>query len=206
MLKLSDESHVKIQQYAISDIKERNNRMNAIDCIKTRRSIRKFQDKAVDPALIEQIVEAASYAPTWKNTQTARYYAITDPELKSKIANECLMGYEHNASIINGAPVLIVMGTIHGRAGYEKDGSFTTSKEDRWEVFDAGVCCQTFCLAAHDAGLGTVIMGVYDEKDVADAVGLPEGQIASCLIALGYPDQDPSAPKRKEVSELLTFK
>ena len=97
-------------------------------------------------------------------------------------------------------------------AEFDNDGShyqgkwFTTSKEDRWEVFDAGVCCQTFCLAAHDAGLGTVIMGVYDEKDVADAVGLPEGQIASCLIALGYPDQDPSAPKRKEVSELLTFK
>ena len=48
-------------------------------------------------------------------------------------------------------------------------------------------------------------MGVYDEAAVAEAVGLPEGQIASCLIALGYADQDPSAPKRKEVDELLTI-
>ena len=180
--------------------------MNAIDCIKTRRSIRKFQDRPVDTALIEEVVAAAAYSPTWQNTQTARYYAVVDPDLKKKIAEECVMGYEHNAGIINGAPLLVVMGTIHGRAGFEKDGTYSTSKEDRWEVFDAGICAQTFCLAAHDAGLGTVILGVYDEKAVAEALDLPEDQIASCLIAVGYPDQEPAAPKRKEVSELLTIK
>lgn len=180
--------------------------MNAIDCIKTRRSIRKFEDRPVETSLIESIVETASFAPTWKNTQTARYYAITDPDLKKKVAEECVMGYEHNTNIINGAPVLIVMATIHGRAGFERDGSFSTSKEDRWEVFDAGICAQTFSLAAHDAGLGSVILGVYDEKAVAETVGLPEGQIASCLIAMGYPAQSPEAPKRKSVDELLTVK
>lgn len=180
--------------------------MNTIDCIKTRRSIRKFQDRPVDSSLIESIVETASYSPTWKNTQTARYYAIMDPELKKKVAEECVMGYEHNTNIINGAPVLIVMSTIHGRAGFEKDGSFSTSKEDRWEVFDAGICAQSFCLAAHDAGLGTVILGVFDEAAVADALGLPDDQIVSCLIPIGYPGQDPDAPKRKTVDELLTVR
>ena len=180
--------------------------MNAIDCIKTRRSIRKFEDKPVDQATIEQIIETASYSPTWKNTQTARYYAIVDPELKKKIAEKCVMGYEHNTGIINGAPVLIVMATIHGRAGFEKDGSYSTSKEDRWEVFDAGICAQSFSLAAHDAGLGSVILGVFDDAAVAKAIDLPEGQIVSCLIPLGYPAQDPDAPRRKSVEELLTVK
>ena len=179
--------------------------MNAIDCIKTRRSIRKFEDRPVRVDLIEDLVETASYAPTWKNTQTTRYIAVTDPALKAKIASDCVMGYAGNTNIINSAPVLIVTTIVHGRAGFERDGSFSTSKEDRWEVYDAGICAQTFCLAAHDAGLGTVIMGVYDEKAVADALDLPEGQIASCLIALGYADQDPQAPKRKEVGELLTI-
>ena len=180
--------------------------MNAIDCIKTRRSSRKFEDTPVDPAQIEQIVEAAAMSPTWKNTQTARYVAVIDPALKAKIAEECVMGYAHNTGIINSAPALIVMTTIHGRAGFEKDGSYSTSKEDRWEVFDAGICAQTFCLAAHDAGLGTVILGVFDDAAVAKALDLPEDQIVSCLIPLGHPAESPNGPKRKTVEELLTVR
>ena len=179
--------------------------MNTVDCIKTRRSIRKFEDRPVETALIEQLVETASYAPTWKNTQTARYYAVTDPALKEKIA-QCTLGYEGNTRIINRAPVLIAMTTIHGRSGFEKDGSFSTSKEDRWEVFDAGICAQTFCLAAHDAGLGTVILGVFDDAAVAKALDLPEDQIVSCLIPLGHPAESPNGPKRKTVEELLTVR
>lgn len=180
--------------------------MNAIDCIKTRRSIRKFEDRPVEPELIRDLVESASYAPTWKNTQTTRYIAVTDPDLKAKIASDCVMGYAGNTNIINSAPVLVVTTIVHGRAGFERDGSYSTSKEDRWEVYDAGICAQTFCLAAHDAGLGTVIMGVFDEADVAKALNLPEGQIVSALIALGYPAVSPAAPKRKPVEDLLTFR
>ena len=58
--------------------------MNAIDCIKTRRSIRKFEDRPVRKDLIEDLVVTASYAPTWKNTQTTRYIAVTDPELRRR--------------------------------------------------------------------------------------------------------------------------
>lgn len=180
--------------------------MNTIDCIKTRRSIRKFEDRPVRKDIIEDLVETAAYAPTWKNTQTTRYIAVTDPELKAKIAEDCVLGFKGNTNIITGAPVLIVTTIVHGRAGFERDGSYSTSKEDRWEVYDAGICAQTFCLAAHDAGLGTVIMGVFDEAKVAEVLDIPEGQIVSALIALGYPAQSPEAPKRKSVSDLLSFR
>ena len=180
--------------------------MNTIDCIKTRRSIRKFQDRPVRKDVIEDLVEAASYAPTWKNTQTTRYIAVTDPALKQKIAEDCVMGFKGNTNSIVGAPVLIVTTIVHGRSGFERDGSYTTSKEDRWEVYDAGICAQTFCLAAHDAGLGTVIMGIFDEAKVAEVLDIPEGQIPSALIALGYPAQSPDAPKRKPVEDLLSFR
>ena len=53
--------------------------MDAITCIKTRRSIRKFKSDKVSPEIIKDIVLTASYAPSWKNTQTTRYIAITDP-------------------------------------------------------------------------------------------------------------------------------
>ena len=51
--------------------------MEARECIKGRRSIRKYSDKPVDKALIEEIVETASYAPSWKHSQTIRYIAVT---------------------------------------------------------------------------------------------------------------------------------
>ena len=78
-------------------------------------------------------------------------------------------------------------------------------KEDRWQMFDVGAACQTFCLAAHDAGLGTVIMGIWDEDGITDLLQIPEDQELAALIAIGHPDIDPDTPKRKSVSDLLTY-
>ena len=94
---------------------------------------------------------------------------------------------------------------IHGRSGFERDGSYTTSKEDRWEMFDAGIATQTFCLAAHEKGVGSVIMGIFDEDKVAELISLEEGRKVAALIAVGYPDEEPALPKRKEVEELVRF-
>ena len=94
---------------------------------------------------------------------------------------------------------------VHGRSGFERDGSYTTSKEDRWEVFDAGLATQTFCLAAHDKGVGTVILGIFDENKVAEIAKVPEGQKVAALVAVGYADEDPAAPKRKSTEELVQF-
>ncbi len=180
--------------------------MNAVDCIKTRRSIRKFAKKAVSCESIAEVVELAAYAPSWKNSQTTRYIAVLDRELKTRLANECMMGFEYNIGTANGAPCIVVVTTVAGRSGYERDGSATTSKGTHWQSFDSGIATQTFCLAAHEKGLATVIMGIFDEAKVADLVGVPEGQSVSALIALGYADDEPQAPKRKSAEELLTVK
>ena len=116
------------------------------------------------------------------------------------------MGFAGNQAIIENCPVLIVETIVHGRSGFERDGSYSTTKEDRWEVFDAGIAAQTLCLAAQEMGLGTVIMGIFDEQKLAETVGIPEGQIAAALIAVGYPDIQPQAPRRKTVEDLLTIR
>lgn len=95
---------------------------------------------------------------------------------------------------------------IKGRCGYEKDGSFSTPKEERWEMFDAGIASQTFCLAAHEKGIGSVIIGIFDESKVEEVVSIPEGQQLAAIIAVGYPEVIPDAPKRKTVEELVSFK
>ena len=133
--------------------------MTAKDCIKERRSIRKFKAEPVDHALLSEIIETASYAPSWKHTQITRYIAV-EGELKDKIAAECTLAYPRNGEIIAQAPLLIAVTIIKGRSGFERDGSYSTPRGDSWQMFDAGIASQSFCLAAWDKGLGSVIMGI----------------------------------------------
>ena len=180
--------------------------MEALECIKTRRSIRKFTEQPVTEDEVRQVVEAAAFAPSWKNTQIVRYVCVEDPVLKQQIADYCTMGFAHNEDIISRAPSLMVLTYISGRSGYERDGSFCTTRGDAWESFDAGIAAEAFCLAAYEKGLGTCILGIYDEKKTAAFLELPEGVRIGALIPIGYPAEEPAAPKRKDVDMLLAFR
>lgn len=179
--------------------------MTAKECIKGRRSIRKYKETPVSHELLNEIIETASYAPSWKHSQIARYIAV-EGELKNKIALECTEMFPKNGAIIENAPMLIAVTYIKGRSGYERDGSFTTAKGASWQMFDAGIAAQSFCLAAYEKGLGTVIMGIFDEAKTASLLEIPENQEITALIPIGYPDEEPAAPKRKPVEDLLTYK
>lgn len=178
--------------------------MDAIECIKTRRSIRKFTSEPVTKEQVAEIVAAAAYAPSWKNTQTARYILVEDSAKRETIAKDCVLDFTYNANTLGHAPALVAVTTINGRSGYERDGSFTSPLGTHWQSFDAGIAAQTFCLAAHALGLGTVIMGIYDPAKVAAVLGVPENQTVTALIAIGHPAQSPEAPARKSVDELLS--
>ena len=177
--------------------------MNTTECIKSRRSIRKFKPEPVTLETFQSIVDNARFAPSWKNTQTARYHIVTNPVLKEKIATDCVCGFSFNTKTLLGAPAIVIVSYVTGRCGYERDGSFTTNKEDRWEMFDAGVAVQTFCLSAYEAGVGTCIMGIFDDAKIAEVLNLPEDQKVGAVIAAGYADIAPDAPPRKDVDVLL---
>ena len=180
--------------------------MDLITGIKERRSIRKFVDKKVPHEVMEEIVNVAAYAPSWKNTQISRYIVVEDREKIAALATEetCL-GFPYNCKTMSRAAAIVVQTVVNGRSGYEKDGSFTTPKGDRWEMYDAGIAAQTFCLAAHEKGVGTCIMGIFDDKKVAEAINLPEGQTVTAIITAGIPKFNPDPTPRKEVSDILTY-
>jgi nitroreductase len=178
--------------------------MDFTNCVEGRRSIRKFKAQSIDRGVIESIVKTASFSPSWKNTQVVRYILIEDKVKLKYISENCILGFEKNAPTIMNASALMLVMVISGRSGYERDGSFSTGKEDRWEMFDAGIATQTFCLAAFNEGLGTVIMGYFDEKEVSKVVNIPEGQKLAAMVAIGVPEEIPEMPKRKTVEELLT--
>ncbi len=179
--------------------------MNTLETIRSRRSIRKFKDEKIDHAIIEEIVGDAAYAPSWKNTQCARYHIVEDKAVMEKIATEYTLGFAYNTGTIAAAPQLVVMTAIRGRSGMEKDGSASTAKGESWLMFDTGVAAQTFCLAAAERGVGSVIMGIFDAEKVAQLIGIPENETVVCLIPIGYPDEAPVTPRRKAVRELVTF-
>ena len=178
--------------------------MDTTQCIQTRRSIRKYKPDPIDHTLLESIISTASYSPSWKNTQITRYIAIEDSSILKKIADDYTPSY--NSNIVSQLSMLVAVTMVKGRSGFERDGSYSTKKGDRWQMFDAGVACQTFCLAAHEYGLGTVIMGVFDESGISSLLDIPKERELAALIALGYPDIEPSAPKRKTVEDLLQYR
>ncbi|MCQ2521218.1 MAG: nitroreductase family protein [Lachnospiraceae bacterium] len=177
--------------------------MNAKECIMGRRSIRKFKSDAVSDDVLREIVLEASYAPSWKHSQIARYYIIKDEAKKAELAAHTKL-WAGNGEIMKSAPAVCCVVAMKNRSGYERDGSFSTVREDRWTMFDAGVATQTFCLAAYEHGLGTVIMGLVD-PDAGDVLNLPEDRELIAVVPIGYPDEEPVAPKRKAVEDLLTI-
>lgn len=179
--------------------------MNTLEAIRSRRSVRKFQNQKVSHEVLEQIVSAAAYAPSWKNTQVARYHVLENPEFQRKIAEEYTLGFSYNTGTLVNAPQVVVLTAVKGRSGMEKDGTCTTDKGENWLMFDAGVAAQTFCLAAWEYGVGSVIMGIFDAKQVAQLLHIPESETVVALISIGYPDEEPKAPRRKGVEELLSF-
>jgi hypothetical protein len=96
--------------------------MELIEGIKTRRSIRKFTEEPVSKELIQEIIETSRFSPSWKNSQTPKYIAITDPKLKDKIAMEGTLDFAKNRYNIKGAPVLIILAYTTGLCGCGPDG------------------------------------------------------------------------------------
>ena len=101
--------------------------------------------------------------------------------------------------------MVIAVTMIKGRSGYERDGSYSTPRGDRWQMYDAGAAGEAFCLAAYEQGLGTVIMGLFDEEEATKLLELPEDRELVALIPIGYPDETPVAPRRKAAEDLLSY-
>lgn len=182
--------------------------MDAIQLIKERRSVRTFKNEKVDRETMKEIVEISRWAPSWANFQIARYTLVDNDAVIEKLATDGVKGFTYNIKTLQNAQGVAVLSFVKGKSGKldpEKD-EFATNKANVWEVFDAGIACQTFCLAAHAKNVGTCIFGVIDDESISEIVGLPEDETVAALIAYGYEDGDHAAPTpRKEVEEIMRF-
>ena len=179
--------------------------MDAITMIKERRSVRKFKNKKVDRETMKEIVSISRWAPSWANYQIARYTLVDDEATIKQLATDGVKGFVYNVNTLKNAQGVAVLSFVKGKSGKLDSDDYATSKANVWEVFDAGIACQTFCLAAHAKGVGTCIMGVIDDDSISEIVDLPEEETVAALIVYGYEDGHPSPTPRKDVDDIMRF-
>ena len=160
--------------------------MDAIDCIKTRRSIRKFKPDPVPRETIMEILDCARHSP-YAGAPAWQFTIITDPKQKQEVV--ALKKTFPSPWAVN-APVLIGV-------------SVDLSQSKRW-IETGSIAATTILLATHALGLGACWVAMrYDDTilnaRIQRALGLSENVFPICLIALGYPDE---IPKEKHLRDL----
>ena len=120
-----------------------------------------------------------------------------------KFKETCLP--EFNRNNCANAPVLIVTTFVKDRSGFEKNGSPNNELQNGWGIYDSGLSNQNLILKATDLGLGTLVMGIRNEKAMRNLLDIPASEIILSVIAVGYPDIDPEMPKRQTNEEIAKY-
>ncbi|MFA5375554.1 MAG: nitroreductase family protein [Dehalococcoidia bacterium] len=175
--------------------------MELMDALKGRRSIRKYKPDPVSDKDIELLLEAARWAPSWANMQVVRWIVVRDRDTKMKLA-ETLSSTNPANEAMRTVPVVLVLCAETGRVGFKK-GAPVTDKGDWWFMFDAALAVQNLTLMAYALGLGTVNIGYLDAKKAEQILQMPANARIVELIPLGYPNEQPRGPGRKELAEIV---
>jgi nitroreductase len=176
--------------------------MDVMQAIKERRAVRKYKTDPVSDKDLETVLEAARWAPSWANTQCWRFIVVRDPQLKEKLSDTLKLKENRGARAVKDAPIVIVACAELGKSGYRR-GKIETDKGD-WFMFDTALAMQNLTLAAHAIGLGTVHLGLFDAKEVAKILDVPDGAVVVEMTPLGYPDGQQMSPGRKELSQIVS--
>ncbi|HEY6838521.1 MAG TPA: nitroreductase family protein [Geobacteraceae bacterium] len=170
--------------------------MDLFQVIRDRRSIRKYKDTPVEREKIEQVLDAARLAPSWKNMQCWRFLVLTGTEKRDALL-AAFPDDNPGKKAIASAPVVIVVCAEPDQSGIENGIEYY--------VADTAIAFEHLCLSAHALGLGSCWMGLFDEAVARAALGIPAGVRVVGVTPLGYPDQEPKPRPRKELAEVAYF-
>ena len=172
--------------------------------IESRRSVRKYSSHTnVTKEQIQQLVQAALEAPSWKNTETGRYYCVLSEEIVNKIRENCLPGARNAEKSEHAA--LIVTTFVHNRAGFQTDGTPDNELGNGWGCYDLGLQNANLILKATDLGLSTLIMGLREADKLREILSIPETETIAAVIAVGKAAEEPTRKPRKSLGEITKF-
>lgn len=198
--------------------------MELKEVIASRRSIRKFKTDTVPDEHIREILEAARLAPSGSNLQATRYIVVKDDIVRESLTKSIA------ATFLTKAPVIIIC-CIDKQAGasranrfkeLQSSGAIMPGDLDMEAVaelmkkrimndadlkanltFNAAISITHMDLRANDLGLGTCWVGLYDEDKIREILEIEDRYSIINLLAVGYPDQQPSMRPRISFDELV---
>ena len=178
-----------------------------LDLLIQHKTIRKYTDKSIDDALLNQILEAGTRASTTGNMQIYSVIVTRDEEKKKALAP-----FHFNQPMIANAPVTLTVCADFNRfnkwcrqrnaePGYDNFLSFMTA------AIDALLVSQNICIAAEAKGLGICYLGTttYMADKIIDLMNLPKGVVPVTTITLGYPDETPEQVDRLPLDAVVHY-
>lgn len=173
-----------------------------------RKSVRVYEDRAIEPEVKQAILEAAIQAPSAGNMALYTILDITDPTMKAKLAVSC-----DNQPFIATAPMVLIFCADY-RRWYDVfcDHVEEVRKPDMGDLFlaeaDTLIAAQNAVVAAHSFGLGSCYIGDITENYEfhKELLNLPQYVVPAAMLCIGYPTaQQMSRPKppRHAVSDLV---
>lgn len=178
--------------------------MDVLEAIYKRRSIRSFTDEAVPDEILDQILEAGTWAPSAGNMQAWEFVIIKDPVARRKLVDTTDAGVTARGGVytqewIMQAPVVMVVcydvKRMTGRYGRKGRKLMT--------IMDCMLCVENIVLAATNFDLGTCCVVGFDPQKLKEVLPIPKEITPLLLIPMGYPAQDPSPPYRLPLKDLV---
>ncbi len=169
--------------------------------ITERRSVRAYKAETVPHELLEKIVKEAQMAPSWKNLQASRCYVVESGACLEEFRALALPPFNAKSSA-NAA--LIVTTFVRDVVAFT-NGQPDTELGNKWGAYDLGLHDAYLVLAAKNAGLDTLIMGIRNADAIREALKIPENEDVVSVIAVGWRDQKPALRPRKATEEVVKY-
>ena len=161
--------------------------------VEERRSCRSFIETSVNKDDIDEIIKCALMAPSWKNSETGRYYVALKEDTIKKVY-DCLPDFNQKSSK-NAAYIITTF-----KKGISGNGN------DDWGCYDLGLQNSYMILKASELGYDTLIMGLRDETRIREIFEIPADEIMLPVIAIGKRNGELRLNPRKDISEVLKIK
>lgn len=165
-----------------------------LELINNRQSDRKYSDKPVEDEKLQRILEAGRMAPSACNAQPWKFIVVTEPELLRKIATAASAKILGMNTFVGQAPVLIVI--VRENPNFSSKIGGTIKRKD-YSHIDIGIASENICLQAEAEGLGSCMIGWFDENMVRKILGIPSAKRLDLIITIGYPLGEKRQKKRK---------
>lgn len=173
--------------------------MELLDLIQKRQSDRQYEARPVDRELVVKCLEAARLAPSACNSQPWKFVVVDEPQLVLQVG-EAAAGMGMN-KFAKEVPVIVVV-VLEKMNLTARIGSVIKDKE--YSLLDMGIAVEHFCLQAAELGIGTCIMGWFDEKKVKKLLGIKNKRVP-LLITLGYPAGETRRKIRKSLDDMSSW-